>query len=131
MASIKSGRRRKGHKDPVDQEADTPTQVERSGDRKPPKPSQLRNFTREAVAESMPTIVDAFVDEAKKGSVSHLNLLSKLAGFDQKAVPAPSKRRGKSFAYRLLDNMKEHEAKMIAVRDAAERKSGKGPTTSR
>ena len=128
MASNESGRKAKGHEDPANQEADSATQAEKNVGRKPPKPSQCRNFTREAVAKSMPDIVDTFVDEAKKGSVSHFNLLSKFAGFDQRPIPAPPKRRGKSVARRLLDNMKEHEAKMVAANEArlaAERASGK------
>lgn len=125
MASRKSGRQPTGHVDPV--ETNNTAHPQKSK-KKPPKPSQCRNYLRKAVADSMPTIMDKFVCEAAKGSVSHLNLLSKLAGFDQKPIPALSKRRGKSFVHRLLDNMKEHEAKMLAAneaRRAAEREAGK------
>ncbi len=102
------------------------TQPVRTGSKKPPRPSQCRNYTREAVAESLPDIIETFVDEAKSGSVSHFNHLAKFGGFDLRPIPASAKRKGKSFAQRLLHNMKEHEAKMIASRDAklaAERNS--------
>ena len=94
------------------------TQPEKTRSRKPPRPSQCRDYTREAVAESLPEIIDTFVDEAKSGSVSHFNHLAKFGGFDLRPIPASVKRKGKSFAQSLLEDMKEHEAKMIATRDA-------------
>jgi hypothetical protein len=107
------------------------TQPEETRGKKPPRPSQCRDYTREAVAESLPEIIDTFVDEARSGSVSHFNHLAKFGGFDLRPVPASAKRKGKSFARRLLDDMKEHEAKMIAAKEArlaaklaAERESG-------
>lgn len=99
-------------------------QPDKASSKKPPRPSQCRNYTREAVAKSMPTIVRTFVDQAEGGSVPHFNQLAKFGGFDLRPLPAPRKRKGKSFARRLLDDMKEHEAKMIAAKPAAERGSG-------
>jgi hypothetical protein len=85
---------------------------------KPPRPSQCRDYTREAVAESLPAIIKTFVGEAKSGSVSHFNHLAKFGGFDLRPIPTSVKRKGKSFAQSLLEDMKEHEAKMIAAKEA-------------
>ncbi|WP_263373635.1 hypothetical protein [Granulicella aggregans] len=131
MASSKSVRKTSGHDLPVDQEDGTASGLSESAEKKPPRPSQCRNYTREAVAKSLPDILETFVDQAKSGSVPHFNHLAKFGGFDLRPMPAPAKRKGKSFAQRLLDNMKEHEAKMIAANEtrlaaklAAERESG-------
>lgn len=104
-----------------------------SSRKKSPRPAQCRNFARDAVAESMPDIVKSFVEKAKDGSVPHFNLLTKLGGFDQRPASPPSKRRGKSFARRLLDDMKQHEAKLNAAskeRSAALRIASEGKPAS-
>jgi hypothetical protein len=123
----KSGGEKQAHP-LVDAEPGSSTQQpDKASSKKPPRPSQCRNYTRKAVAESFPDIIETFVDEAKGGSVSHFNQLAKFGGFDLRPIPAPGKRKGKSFAQRLLDDMKEHEAKMIAANEArlaAERESG-------
>jgi hypothetical protein len=103
------------------------TQPEKTSSKKPPRPSQCRNYTREAVAKSLPDILETFVGQAKSGSVPHFNHLAKFGGFDLRPMPAPGKRKGKSLAQRLLEDMKEHEAKMIAAKEArlaAEREFG-------
>ncbi|MBB5057226.1 hypothetical protein HDF16_001911 [Granulicella aggregans] len=126
MPSGKSDRKPAGHDQPVDPES--ATQTSKATDKKSPSPGQCRNYTRKAVAKSLPDIIVTFVAQAKGGSVSHFNHLAKFGGFDLRPIPASVKRKGKSFAQRLLNNMKEHEAKMIASRDAklaAERESCK------
>jgi hypothetical protein len=94
------------------------TQPQDTSRKKPPRPSQCRDYTREAVAESLPTIIKTFVSEAKSGSVPHFNHLAKFGGFDLRPIPASVKRKGKSLAQSLLEDMKEHEAKMIAADEA-------------
>lgn len=128
MASKKSGRNPDTPADPEDQESEGSALAKKIAAKKPPRPAQCRNFIRSAVAESMPLIVGAFVEQATDGSVSHFNLLTKVGGFDHRPLPAPTRRRGKSFAQRLLDNIEEHEAKMLAANEArmaAERAPGK------
>jgi hypothetical protein len=111
----------------VDGESDPPGGT-KTASKKSPRPSQCRNYTRKAIAVSMPAIVKTFVNKAEAGSVPHFNLLSKFGGFDHRPLVAPVKRGGKSFAQRLLEDMEEHEAKMKAAhaeRLAAESASSK------
>jgi hypothetical protein len=79
---------------------------------RPPSPHNCRNFIRKKTAAAMPEIVEAFVQEAKGGSVSHFTSLAKVGGFDKAPAAAPQpKRRGKSLARRLLDEVERFEAK--------------------
>ena len=72
-----------------------------------PRPRQCRAFTRKKVAEALPDIVEAFAEEAKKGSVAHMKMLANLGGLDKGELPVVKKRRGKSVVRRLLDMTKE------------------------
>jgi hypothetical protein len=70
-----------------------------------PRPKQCRTFTRARVAEALPEIVKAFVDEAKKGSIPHTKMLANLGGLDKGEAPQEKKRRGKSVVRKLLDDL--------------------------
>ena len=74
-----------------------------------PRPRYCRTFTRKKVAEALPKIVEAFAEEAKKGSVAHMKMLASLGGLDKGEMPVVKKRRGKSVVRRLLDMTKESE----------------------
>ena len=74
-----------------------------------PRPRSCRTFTRKRVAEALPAIVEAFAEEAKKGSVAHMKMLANLGGLDKADLPAVKKRRGKSVVRRLLDMTKDAE----------------------
>ena len=74
-----------------------------------PRPRCCRTFTRKRVAEVLPKIVEAFAEEAKKGSVAHMKMLANLGGLDKPELPVVKKRRGKSVVRRLLDMTKEPE----------------------
>jgi hypothetical protein len=73
-----------------------------------PRPKQCRTFMRKRVAESLPDILEAFVKEAKNGSIAHAKLLTVLSGLD-KADKGEStgvkKRRGKSAMTLLRETM--------------------------
>jgi hypothetical protein len=79
----------------------------RPGRRNAPGPTGCRTFTRAKVAESLPEIVDRFVEEAKKGSVAHAKLLTSLGGLDKSPLPATKKRRGKSMVALLMERLAE------------------------
>jgi hypothetical protein len=82
------------------------------GAAKPPKPRFCRNYARRKVADAMPSIVDSFVQRAKDGSVPHFSSLAKFGGFDQRPMPsAAPKRRDRSLARQLLDEVDEYEAR--------------------
>jgi hypothetical protein len=73
-----------------------------------PRPKQCRTFTRKRVAESLPEILDTFVEEAKKGSIAHAKLLTVLSGFDKadkNESTVVKKRRGKSAMTLLRETM--------------------------
>jgi len=72
-----------------------------------PRPKYCRTYARKRVAEALPEIVDAFAEEAKKGSVAHMKMLANLGGLDKGETPAVKRRRGKSVVRRLLDLTKE------------------------
>ena len=80
-----------------------------------PSPHNCRNFIRRQTANAMPDIVNTFVDKAKEGSVSHFASLAKVGGFDQRSgsTEAP-KRRRKSLAHQLLEEVEKYEAKQAA-----------------
>jgi len=61
-----------------------------------PRPRYCRTFTRKKVAEALPKIVEAFAEEAKKGSIQHMKILTKLGGLDQGEMPVTKKRRPRS-----------------------------------
>lgn len=76
-----------------------------------PKPKQCRTFARKKVAESLPDIVQAFVDEAKKGSIGHAKMLATLSGLDKddkddkSETRVAKRRRGKSAMALLMEAM--------------------------
>jgi hypothetical protein len=63
----------------------------------------------------MPEIVRTFVDKAKEGSVAHFTSLAKVGGFDQRSETAEApKRRRRSLARQLLDEVERYEAQAAA-----------------
>ena len=78
-------------------------------ERRPPKPSACKTFTRARVAEALPEIVGRFVEEAKKGSIAHTKLLTILGGLGD--IPAEKTGRGKSTAALLLERLGEKPEK--------------------
>ena len=86
---------------------------------KSPSPRRCREFIRRETAHAMPSIVGAFVEKAQKGSVPHFNALAKVGGFDYRSGSSEApKRRRKSLARQLLDEVEEYEAKQAAERTA-------------
>jgi hypothetical protein len=71
-----------------------------------PRPKFCRTFTRHRLAEALPEIAERFVEEAKKGSIQHAKVLMRLGGLEGRDMPKPAKRRGKSFAGRLLEELR-------------------------
>lgn len=92
--------------------------------KKPPSPRNCRDYLRRQTADAMPEIVSAFVDEAKEGSVAHFNALAKVGGFDQRTASDTPKRRRKSLARQLLDEVEKYEAKQAAELAAASQPTG-------
>ena len=74
-----------------------------------PRPKYCRTFARNRMAEAMPEIVEALVDKAKAGSVAHAKALAELSGLTKAETASPKavKRRGKSFAGMLLEQIGE------------------------
>jgi hypothetical protein len=72
-----------------------------------PKPRYCRTFARKRVAEALPAIVEKFAEEAKKGSIQHMKILTKLGGLDQGEMPKPRKRRPKSIMAKLLEDLRK------------------------
>jgi hypothetical protein len=70
-----------------------------------PRPKQCRTFTRARVAEALPEIVKAFVEEAKNGSIAHAKMLATLGGLDKGEAPQEKRHRGKSAVTLLLEEM--------------------------
>jgi hypothetical protein len=70
-----------------------------------PRPKFCRTFTRNRLAEALPEISERFVEEAKKGSIQHAKVLMRLGGLEGRDMPRPVKRRGKSSAGRLLEEL--------------------------
>ena len=73
-----------------------------------PRPRGCRTFARNRMAEALPEIEEALVDKAKGGSVAHAKALAELSGFTRtEKVEPQKKRRGMSFAGRLLEELGE------------------------
>lgn len=88
--------------------------------RKPPSPRKCRDYIRRETANAMPNIVNTFVGQARKGSVPHFNALAKVGGFDQRSSSAEApKRKRRSLARQLLDEVEKYEAKQAAELAAA------------
>jgi len=82
-------------------------QVERTVLTAAPRAKHCRTYTKKRVAEALPAIAERFVEEAKKGSIQHAKVLIRLSGLDGKDVPRQAKRRGKSLAGRLLEELRK------------------------
>jgi len=83
----------------------------------------------------MPDIVKTFVDKAKNGSVPHFTSLAKVGGFDQHSLRSEApKRKRKSLARQLLDEVERYEAQQAAEKAAAaqtvDRNGNPGPQES-
>jgi hypothetical protein len=72
-----------------------------------PRPKYCRTFARKRLAEALPEIMAKFAEEAKKGSIQHMKILTKLGGLDQGEMPAPRKRRPKSIMAKLLEDLRK------------------------
>jgi hypothetical protein len=99
--------------------------------KKSPSPQNCRNFIRKQTANAMPDIVNTFVDKAKEGSVPHFTSLAKVGGFDQRsgAAEAP-KRKRRSLARQLLDEVEKYEARQAAELAAANAAATQSDTPS-
>ena len=75
-----------------------------------PRPDRCRSYARKRLAAALPKIADAFVEEAKKGSSTHLKTLMQLGGLDGREVAKPAKRKGKGTAGRLLEEWRKGSA---------------------
>jgi len=117
MSSIKQGDAQ-GHEQAAS--ADTGLEPSAAKGKKSPSPKNCRNFIRRKTANAMPDIVKTFVDKAKNGSVPHFTSLAKVGGFDQHsgATEAP-KRKRRSLARQLLDEVERYEATQAAELAAA------------
>ena len=72
-----------------------------------PRPRYCRTYARKRVAEALPAIVEKFAEEAKKGSIQHMKILTKLGGLDQGETPVAKKRRPKSIMAKLLEDFRK------------------------
>jgi hypothetical protein len=72
-----------------------------------PRPRYCRVFARKRLAEALPEIMAKFAEEAKKGSIQHMKILTKLGGLDQGEMPVAKKRRPKSIMAKLLEDLKK------------------------
>jgi hypothetical protein len=98
-------------------EGEVETEEGQTRDRKRPtlRASRLRYCRKRVshkVAEAMPSILDALILEASRGSVEHTKEFLKMAfaeqGKGKSAVAAP-KHRGKAYALRLLEQLRAHQ----------------------
>ncbi len=72
-----------------------------------PRPRYCRTYARKRVAEALPAIVEKFAEEAKKGSIPHMKILTKLGGLDQGEMSVVKKRRPKSIMAKLLEDFRK------------------------
>jgi hypothetical protein len=73
-----------------------------------PRARHCREYARKRLAEAAPKLVDAFLKKSIGGSVQHLKVLMDLTGITKEPVVAPvTKRRGKTIARQLLDELGE------------------------
>ncbi len=81
-----------------------------------PMPSRsCRNYIRKEASNRWNVIVGNLLDKAEGGSVPHITLVAKLAGFEQGPMPPREpRRRTKSLARQLREKMEELEARNIA-----------------
>ena len=127
MSSTKDGDAQGSEQTACDTPAGTELEISSAKPKRPPTPRNCRNFIRKHTANAMPDIVNTFVDRAKGGSVPHFTSLAKMGGFDQRPVPfeAP-KRRRKSLARQLLDEVEKYEARQAAELAAANASPAQG-----
>jgi hypothetical protein len=84
-------------------------------DATPMSPWRCRRHIREQASEVWNVIVSNLLQKAKGGSVPHIALVVKLAGFEQGPMPPREpKQREKSLAQQLREEMEELEARNIA-----------------
>ena len=83
-----------------------------------PRAKNCRAFARKRMAEEMPGIVSALIEGTKGGSVPHAKVLLELTGVT-KDPPKPKvvKRRGKTLAGRLLEEIAEMKKQGLEDRD--------------
>lgn len=76
---------------------------------RPPKPHDARRYARRRFAEQLPTILDTYSAAAVQGDIASLKALLALVGFDRDDahVAPPRRRRRKSLAQLLLEDMKK------------------------
>ncbi len=61
-----------------------------------PQPQRCRMYVRKRVARALPGMVKVLIERAMRGSVPHMALLIKTAGFDHRSEPTgPAKKREK------------------------------------
>jgi len=73
-----------------------------------PRPRYCREYARKRLAEAAPKLVDAFLERSIGGSVQHLKVLMELTGIAKEpVVPKVAKRRGKTLAAQLLEELGE------------------------
>ena len=78
-------------------------------------PHRCRDHIRNEAGKRWVPIVTNLLLSAERGSVPHIALVAKLAGFEQgPRVPCPPKRRTKSLAQELREEMEALEARNIA-----------------
>ena len=93
-----------------------------------PRPAYCRTYARARVAEALPVLMPALLEQALRGSVPHLKAVMQLAGLDKgDVVPRKTKRRGKSVGAVLLEQWARHKAETAAA--AAEHGHGQDPTS--
>lgn len=73
-----------------------------------PRPRYCREYARKRLAEAAPKLVDAFLKKSIGGSVQHLKVLLEMTGIAKEpVVPVVKKRRGKTIAQQLLEELGE------------------------
>jgi hypothetical protein len=75
---------------------------------------KCRNYVRTEASNRWNVIVGNLLDKAEEASVPHITLVVKLAGFEQGPMPREPKRRTKSLARQLREEMEALEARNIA-----------------
>jgi hypothetical protein len=71
------------------------------------RPRYCRSYAKKKVAAALPLIAEAFLEEAKKGSIQHAKVLMQLSGLDVKENPKNARPRGKSLAGELLKELRK------------------------
>jgi len=110
----KGGRFVAAEKPPAEEAAADPEVAEQPARRV--RPRFCRVYVRNRIAHDLPLIVDALLERAMEGSVPHIALMLKTAGFQEKGSLVPAvQRREKSLEQILLEQWEADR-----VRDAAD-----------